>query len=150
MSLTPREGATLRQLDDADTVPVGVRAAAGWAWRMLVVGVAVYYLLRLLSLFEVLVVPVLVAVLVVAFLKPFVDLVSAGRGTARWRTHRSPICATIASVTREPFAPLVKMTRPEPRSRLNWPNERNPELCAPECWTMSPEAVTSTRQPSAR
>ena len=80
MSLTPREGATLRQLDDADTVPVGVRAAAGWAWRMLVVGVAVYYLLRLLSLFEVLVVPVLVAVLVVAFLKPFVDLVSAGRG----------------------------------------------------------------------
>jgi predicted PurR-regulated permease PerM len=80
MSLTPREHATLRQFDDADVVPVGVRAAAGWAWRMLVVGVAIYYLLRLLSLFEVLVVPVLVAVLVVAFLKPFVDLVSAGRG----------------------------------------------------------------------
>ncbi len=80
MSLTPRERAVVGRLDDADVVPVGLRAAAGWSWRMLVVGVAIYYLLRVLSLFEVLVVPVLVAVLVVAFLKPFVDLASAGRG----------------------------------------------------------------------
>lgn len=70
----------LARLDDADVVPVGLRASAGWAWRLLVLGVAIYYLLRIVSLFEVLVVPVLVALLVVAFLKPFVDVVAVGRG----------------------------------------------------------------------
>lgn len=80
MSLSPRERAAVGRLDDADVVPAGLRAAAGWSWRMLVVGIAIYYLLRILGIFEVLVVPVLVALLVVAFLKPFVDLVAAGRG----------------------------------------------------------------------
>jgi len=66
--------------DDRDLVPVGLRAAAGWTWRILVVAFGVYALLRLLSLFEVLVVPVLVALLVVAFLRPLVDLVVARPG----------------------------------------------------------------------
>lgn len=40
-------------------------------------------------------------------------------GCARRATYRSPICATMASCTREPLSPLVKMTRPDPFSRLN-------------------------------
>jgi predicted PurR-regulated permease PerM len=79
MSLHPPEHAAAARIDDADIVPAGLRAAAGWSWRMLVVGVAIYYLLQILGIFKVLVVPVLVAVLLVAFLKPFVDRVSAGR-----------------------------------------------------------------------
>jgi predicted PurR-regulated permease PerM len=85
-------------LDDADILPAGLRAAAGWSWRMLVVGVAIYYLLRVLSLFEVLVVPVLVAVLLVAFLKPFVDLVSAGPGRPGAPRGLASIAAIVMSL----------------------------------------------------
>ena len=56
------------QTPDEALVPTGVRAAAGWTWRILLVAAGVYALLQLLSAFEVLVVPVLVALLLVAFL----------------------------------------------------------------------------------
>ena len=54
-------------------VPTGVRVAAAWSWRLLVIGAVVYALLRLMGLLEVLVVPVLVALLVVALIKPVAD-----------------------------------------------------------------------------
>ena len=40
-------------------------------------------------------------------------------GVAQQCTYRSPICARIAARTLEPLSPLVKMTRPDPLSRLN-------------------------------
>src|SRR4051794_15342086 len=58
---------------DADTVPFGMRATAAWAWRLLVVGAALYLLLRVLSLFIVLVAPVLIAMLLVALIRPVTD-----------------------------------------------------------------------------
>jgi predicted PurR-regulated permease PerM len=61
---------------DGDLVPVGLQAAAGWTWRAGLVGVGIYYLLRLLDIFQVLVVPVLVAVLLVALLRPITDQLS--------------------------------------------------------------------------
>lgn len=84
MSMTPasapHEHPATARIDDADVVPAGLRAAAGWAWRMLVIGVSIYYLLRVLGFFEVLVVPVLVALLVVALLRPLVDVLAARPG----------------------------------------------------------------------
>jgi predicted PurR-regulated permease PerM len=62
---------------DTDAVPPGLRAAAGWTWRMVVIGVGLYLLLRLLDIFKVLVVPVAVALLLVALLRPLVDLMAA-------------------------------------------------------------------------
>lgn len=62
---------------DERLVPVGLRAAAGWTWRMVVVGVGIYLVLRLLDIFQVLVVPVLVALLLVALLRPLAEQLTA-------------------------------------------------------------------------
>jgi predicted PurR-regulated permease PerM len=59
---------------DGDLVPLGLRASAAWTWRIVVVAAGIYLLLLLLAQFKVLVVPVLVALLVVALIKPLADL----------------------------------------------------------------------------
>lgn len=64
--------------DDA-AVPRPMRVATAWAWRLLVVGAAVYFLLKLLALFVVIVAPVLIAVLLVALVKPITDALTAVR-----------------------------------------------------------------------
>jgi predicted PurR-regulated permease PerM len=48
--------------------------ATAWAWRLLVVGAAVYFLLKLMAMYLVLVAPVFIAVLLVALIKPLTDL----------------------------------------------------------------------------
>ena len=67
---------------DADVVPRGLRAAAGWSWRLLAVGAGVFVLLRLLAQFRVLVVPLLISVLLVALVRPLYDLLSRLRRAA--------------------------------------------------------------------
>src|SRR4051794_30899909 len=64
----PAQAATGRR--EGDLVPVGLRASAAWTWRILMVAAGIYLLLRLLAEFKVLVVPVLVALLVVALVRP--------------------------------------------------------------------------------
>lgn len=60
--------------DDAwtadDSVPGGLRVAAAWSWRALVVGAALYALLVLAGYVAVVVVPVIVALLLAALLQP--------------------------------------------------------------------------------
>jgi predicted PurR-regulated permease PerM len=68
---------------DGDLVPTALRASAGWTWRILVIAAGIYALMLLLAQFMVLVVPVLVALLVVALVKPLTDL-----GTRRLRLPR--------------------------------------------------------------
>jgi predicted PurR-regulated permease PerM len=48
--------------------------ATAWAWRLLVVGAAVYFLVKLMAMYLVLVAPVFIAVLLVALIKPLTDL----------------------------------------------------------------------------
>jgi predicted PurR-regulated permease PerM len=64
----PAQAATGQR--EGDLVPVGLRASAAWTWRILMVAAGIYLLLRLLAEFKVLVVPVLVALLVVALVRP--------------------------------------------------------------------------------
>ncbi|HEX3005278.1 MAG TPA: AI-2E family transporter [Angustibacter sp.] len=64
---------------DDVAVPRPMRVATAWAWRLLVVGAAVYFLLKLLALFVVIVAPVLIAVLLVALVKPITDALTAVR-----------------------------------------------------------------------
>jgi putative heme transporter len=61
------------------TVPRAMQIATAWSWRLLVVGAAVYFLLRLMAAFVVLVAPVLIAVLLVALVKPLTDLLERTR-----------------------------------------------------------------------
>jgi predicted PurR-regulated permease PerM len=56
-----------------------MEVATAWAWRLLVVGAAVYFLLKLLALFIVIVAPVLIAVLLVALLRPVTDALVVAR-----------------------------------------------------------------------
>jgi predicted PurR-regulated permease PerM len=51
-------------------LPYGVRLAAAWSWRVVIIVIALYFFLRILAKVEVLVVPVLVATLLVALIRP--------------------------------------------------------------------------------
>lgn len=57
--------------DDAD-VPRGLRIAAAWAWRLLVLGVVGYYLLHVVALLKHVIVPLAIALLLSALLTPAV------------------------------------------------------------------------------
>lgn len=57
--------------DDAD-VPSGLRIAAAWAWRLLVLGVAGYFLLRGVALLKHVIAPLAIALLLSALLTPAV------------------------------------------------------------------------------
>ncbi|MGZ4513521.1 MAG: AI-2E family transporter [Mycobacterium sp.] len=58
--------------DDASVEPI-VRKTAAWAWRLLVILLALVALLRVVNKLEIIIVPVLVALLVSALLLPVVD-----------------------------------------------------------------------------
>lgn len=62
-----------------DTVPWAAAVATAWSWRFLVVAAALYLVLRLLEKFLVIVAPVLIAVLLVALVKPLTDAMHRGR-----------------------------------------------------------------------
>jgi predicted PurR-regulated permease PerM len=53
-----------------DTVPAGLRTAAAWSWRLLVVLVALYALVNAAAYIAVVVIPVIVALLLAALLQP--------------------------------------------------------------------------------
>src|SRR5690349_22119787 len=57
-------------------LPYGIRVASAWGWRLILLGALVYLVLRLLGHFEVMVVPFLVAVLLVALTRPLTDLLT--------------------------------------------------------------------------
>jgi len=57
-------------------VPWGVDLAAAWSWRIIVIAVAGYGLLWLLSFFAVVTLPVVVALLITALVGPLVDRLS--------------------------------------------------------------------------
>ena len=72
-----RPATTLQHQDDA--VPLAVRVASAWAWRLLLLGLFAYVLLRLLGMFRLLVIPLLVAMLIVALVKPATEAMVRAR-----------------------------------------------------------------------
>ena len=81
-------------------VPPALRSTAAWSWRLLVIGILGFYLIRLVGLFQVLVVPVLVALLLVALVLPLVDQLSTAhrRGLPRGVASLITLLATLAVV----------------------------------------------------
>jgi predicted PurR-regulated permease PerM len=55
------------------TIPFGVRLAAAWSWRLIVIVFALYLFLRLVAKVEELLVPLLVATLLVALVRPMYE-----------------------------------------------------------------------------
>jgi putative heme transporter len=64
--------------DDAH-VPDGLRIAAAWAWRLIVIGIVAWALLRVIGKIQIVVVPLLVALLLSALLAPAVSRLRRGR-----------------------------------------------------------------------
>lgn len=69
--------------DAAVELPVGVRVAAAWSWRLIVIGVAVAALVWLISKVAIIVVPVVIALLLSALLYPIVHAFER-RSWPRW------------------------------------------------------------------
>ncbi|HVX09247.1 AI-2E family transporter [Humibacter sp.] len=59
--------------DVESSVPPGVRLAASWSWRLLLIGAVIAVVVFLIVQLRLIVVPVLIAVLLAALLVPFVD-----------------------------------------------------------------------------
>jgi predicted PurR-regulated permease PerM len=60
-------------------VPYGVSLAASWGWRLLVIAAAAFGVMWLLGYFSSITVPIAIAVLVAALVRPFVDRIEALR-----------------------------------------------------------------------
>jgi predicted PurR-regulated permease PerM len=56
-----------------DHVPLGIRVAASWAWRLIVIGALAYFLVQVIGGLTEIVIPVAIALLITAGLKPIVD-----------------------------------------------------------------------------
>ncbi len=54
----------------SDAIPFGVRVAAGWAWRLLALGVLVVASYRMITFFSAVTLPVAVAIMITALLTP--------------------------------------------------------------------------------
>ena len=70
-------------------VPRGLRIAAGWSWRAIVVAVAVLGILYLADLLAVVVIPILISLLLAAMLQPAVAML------IRWHIPRSLASAVV-------------------------------------------------------
>ncbi len=56
-----------------DHVPLGIRVAASWAWRLIVIAALIYLVTRVIGGITEVVIPVAIALLITAGLKPIVD-----------------------------------------------------------------------------
>ena len=65
--------------DPVESVPYGVRLAAAWSWRWLLIVAAVGVVIWLVILLRLIVIPVLVAILLAALLVPFMRLMMRAR-----------------------------------------------------------------------
>ena len=59
--------------DAAEYVPLGLRVAASWGWRLIIIGVAVAALLWMIVQVRIVVIPLLIAILLTALLRPIVN-----------------------------------------------------------------------------
>ncbi len=65
-----------RHLRPEPQVPTSLRTSAGWAWRLLVLGVAAYAVFLLLDRFQPVVIAVFLGLVVTAVLRPLADLLA--------------------------------------------------------------------------
>lgn len=81
--------ATTASRDDLE-VPVGLRVAAAWGWRLLILGAIVYFAIKIVNILSHVIVPLTIALLLSALLSPFVRIL-----TERVRLPRSLATAVV-------------------------------------------------------
>lgn len=91
------------EFDNADSnaayvVPMGVRIAAAWSWRLIITGVALAAGLWLLVQVRIIVIPMLVAILLTALLRPMVDWIIR-IGLPKWLGVLTSMVTLVASIS---------------------------------------------------
>lgn len=81
----------------AQIIPMGVRLAAAWSWRLIIIGVALAAALWLLVQVRIIVIPMLVAILLTALLRPVVDWMMR-IGLPKWFGVLTSMLGLIASI----------------------------------------------------
>lgn len=81
----------------ADELPLGVRVAAAWSWRLIIIGLAFAGFLWLIVQVRIIVIPLLIAILLTALLNPVVHWFER-RGAPRWLGVIVALAVFIASV----------------------------------------------------
>jgi predicted PurR-regulated permease PerM len=85
-------------VDAAVELPLGVRMAAAWSWRLILIGIAVAALFWLIVQVRILVIPLVIAILLTALLQPIVSFFER-RGWPRWLGVITALITLAASVT---------------------------------------------------
>lgn len=86
----------------ASTVPRPVQVATAWSWRLLVIGALLYVLMQVIGALQVLVVPLLIALLLVALVKPVTELITRTalpRGVSSLLTMLAVLAVLVGLVT---------------------------------------------------
>lgn len=79
-------------------VPLGVRVAAAWSWRLILIGIALAALVWLVSQVAIIVIPVIVALLLSALLYPIVHIFER-KGWQRWLGVLTAMVTFLIAVT---------------------------------------------------
>jgi predicted PurR-regulated permease PerM len=91
------EHATTSSRDDME-VPPGLRVAAAWGWRLLILGVIIFYALKIVSVLSNVIIPLTIALLLAALLAPFVRILTQHIGLPRTLATAVVVVAGIAAV----------------------------------------------------
>ena len=91
----PSEGS--RPEDAAHELPLGVRVAAAWSWRLILIGLALAAVLWLIVQVRIIVIPLLIAILLTALLAPIVQWFER-QGAPRWLGVVTALALLVASV----------------------------------------------------
>jgi putative heme transporter len=89
--------ATTASRDDLE-VPVGLRIAAAWGWRLLVLGIIVYFALKIVNVLSHVIIPLTIALLLTALLSPFVGILTNRVGMPRSLATAIVVLVGIAAV----------------------------------------------------
>lgn len=83
--------------DPARTIPYGVRLAAAWSWRLLLIGGVLAVVIFLVIQLRLIVIPILVAVILGALLVPFSQFLQR-HGWPRWLAITTTVLALLVAV----------------------------------------------------
>jgi putative heme transporter len=91
------EHTTTSSRDDME-VPPGLRVAAAWGWRLLILGVIIFYALKIVSVLSHVIIPLTIALLLAALLSPFVRILTQRLRLPRSLSTAIVVVAGIAAV----------------------------------------------------
>lgn len=127
--MTERTPSPEEETDAAQIIPLGIRLAAAWSWRLLIIGAALAVVLWLIVQVRIIIIPILIAILLTALLRPVVEFVQR-LGLPKWLGVITALVTLFASVGllsylvftrfRSGFAGLQHVSMRALNEVLNW------------------------------